>query len=46
MGGSPARIGARGPYDTTVTYTMQQKEDGQWQITRIVTNPEPPAWQQ
>jgi hypothetical protein len=45
-GGSQAeKIGVRGPYETTVTYTMERKGDG-WAISKIVTQPEPPEWQQ
>ncbi|MFL5806631.1 MAG: DUF3160 domain-containing protein [Roseiflexaceae bacterium] len=39
------KIGVRGPYETTVTYTMQRQGEG-WVITKIVTQPEPPVWQQ
>jgi hypothetical protein len=47
LGGSePVKIGVRGPYETVVTYTMEQKADQQWQINQIITRPEPPAWQQ
>lgn len=44
MGGTPTKIGARGPYETNVTYTMERAEDGRWTITEIVTRPEPPPW--
>ncbi len=39
------KIGVRGPYETTVTYTMENQGDG-WAISQIVTQPEPPEWQQ
>jgi hypothetical protein len=44
-GGEPQKIGVRGPYETTVTYTMERQGDG-WLISQIVTQPEPPEWQQ
>jgi hypothetical protein len=43
--GEPQKIGVRGPYETTVTYTMERQDDG-WLISQIVTQPEPPEWQQ
>jgi hypothetical protein len=42
-GGNPTKAGAR-QYEATVTYTMEQTGEGQWTITRIVTQPEPPGW--
>ena len=37
-------IGLRGPYTLDVTFTVE-KIDGVWQVTRVVLNSQPPAWQ-
>ena len=38
-------IGHRGPYTLDVTYTLE-RQDGQWLITNVVYNNEPPAWEE
>ena len=35
--------GKRGPYTLDVVYTVERGEDG-WQVTRVVFENEPPAW--
>jgi len=42
----PPVVGVRPPYETVVTYTLERQSDQNWQITRIVLNPDPPAWEQ
>jgi hypothetical protein len=38
-----AVLAQRGPYTLDVTYTLE-RVDGNWQVTRVVLNSAPPAW--
>ncbi len=38
-------IGQRDPYTLDATYTLERGEDG-WQVTRLVLEGEPPAWEE
>lgn len=41
----PELVGRRAPYEVTVTYTMERGAES-WQISRVVTRPDLPDWQQ
>jgi len=40
-----AVAGRRGPYTLDVVYTVERGEDG-WQVTKVVFENEPPAWEE
>lgn len=42
--GEPA-ISERGPYAVDLTYTLEQLEPYGWQVTRVVFDEGPPAWE-
>jgi len=35
----------RGPYTVDLTYTLEQTEPGDWHVTRLVYDREPPDWE-
>jgi len=39
-------VAARGPYTLDVTYTLEPGEFERWQVTNVVFNTEPPAWEE